>query len=188
MAMREITLALEPLTHAAFAPYGAIVGGEGLAADFEAEHLWNWRVPFEADGPTQVLLIRYKHGPPVFSRMERHFHVTQGFMPLGGLASAMVVAPPSDPDDAEAVPPPEAVRAFLLAGEAGVILHRGTWHALQRFPLEPPHVDVAFLTDAATQSEIEASATAGTPLARTQVVDYAEREGVRFRIEGITPP
>ena len=57
MAMREITLALEPLTHAAFAPYGAIVGGEGRAADFEAEHLWNWRVPFEADGPTQLSFI-----------------------------------------------------------------------------------------------------------------------------------
>ncbi len=197
MGLREITLPLEPLSLAAFAPYGTVMGGEGMGgegmggagrpADFEAEHLWNWRVPFEADGPTQVLLIRYKYSPPVFSLMERHFHVTQGFMPLGGVASAMVVAPPSESDDAQAVPAATAVRAFLLTGEAGVILHRGTWHALQRFPLAPPHIDIAFLTEAATQTDIEASAAAGTPPARTQMVDYAEREGVRFRIEGFGP-
>ena len=185
MESREIPLTLEALTVEAFAPYGCLVGGAEGAADFEAEHLWNWRIPFEADGPTQVLLIRYKFSAPVFSLMERHFHVTQGFIPLGGVACAMVVAPPSEPGEADAVPPPGAVRAFRMTGQAGVVLHRGTWHALQRFPLLPPHVDVAFLTDAATQEDIEASAAAGTPPARTQIVDYGKCYGVTFRIEGI---
>ncbi len=184
MAMREITLALEPLSEAAFAPLGHLVGGPDRPADFEADHLWNWRVPFEADGTTQVLLIRYKFVAPNFSVMERHFHVTQGFIALGDMPSAMVVAPPTDPDDPGAIPPPEALRAFTLTGEAGVILHRGTWHALQRFPLRPPHVDVAFLTDTATQADIEESGTAGTPPRRTQMHDYLD-DSIGFRIEGI---
>jgi ureidoglycolate hydrolase len=179
---REVAVRLEWLSDAAFAPFGQIVGAGERPASFEAAHLWNWRIGFEADGPTEVLLIRYKYQEPAFRHLERHFHVTQGFVPLGGVASIMVVAAPTDPDDMDAIPAAESVRAFLMDGGAGVVLHRGTWHALSRFPVRPPHVDVAFLTDRATQADIEASGKAGTSPVRTQIVDYAARFGVSFRV------
>jgi ureidoglycolate hydrolase len=172
----EVEVPVEALTAAAFAPFGQIVGAG--APDFEAEHLWNWRVAFEADGPTEVLLIRYKYLEPVFSKLERHFHVTQGFLPLGGAASLMAVAAPTDPDDPAAVPPPEALRCFLMDGTPGVVLHRGTWHALARFAVKPPHVDFVFLTERETQADIEAN----DPPRRTQIVDYRESFDRSFRL------
>ncbi len=49
------------------------------------------------------------------------------------------------------------VRAFLLDGTQGVILHREIWHALSRFTLSRgAHADFYFLTDIETQLEIEA--------------------------------
>ena len=49
------------------------------------------------------------------------------------------------------------VRAFLLDGTQGVILHREIWHALSRFTLtRGAHADFYFLTDIKTQLEIEA--------------------------------
>src|SRR5689334_16790406 len=71
--------------------------------------------------------------PIEWSQMERHLAVTQAFLPLGGVASIMVVAPPSDPADRKALPPPDSVRAFHMDGSRGVVLRRGTWHALRRF-------------------------------------------------------
>lgn len=180
--MREVEIPLRRLSDAAFAPFGQIVGAGERPPSFEAAHLWNWRIGFEADGPTELLLIRYKYQEPAFRYLERHFHVTQGFVPLGGVASIMVVAAPTDPDDMDAIPAAETVRAFLLDGSAGVVLHRGTWHALARFPVRPPHVDMAFLTERETQADIEASGKAGTVPVRTQIVDYSARFGVGFRV------
>ena len=53
------------------------------------------------------------------------------------------------------------VRAFLLDGTQGVILHREVWHALSRFTLSRgAHADFYFLTDIETQLEIEAGSAA----------------------------
>ena len=65
--------------------------------------------------------------------MERHFHVSQAFIPLGGEHAVVAVAPPSA--DRGSVPELEAIRAFLLEGSKGYVLHKGTWHSLDRFPL-----------------------------------------------------
>ena len=148
-----------------------------------------WHTPFEADSPTNVLFIRYHDAPPVFSSLERHFHVTQGFLPVGGTPSIMVVAPPTPRGGGRALPDPATVRwsqgaiysvtvnlsplmqltlclhpqvrAFLLDGTQGVILHREIWHALSRFTLtRGAHADFYFLTDIETQLEIEAGSAA----------------------------
>ena len=179
---REIELPLGPLSDQSFEPYGRILGPGGRAADFEASHLSNWRVDFEADGPAEILFIRYKYQAPVFQTLERHFHVSQGFVPLNGAAAIMVVAKPTDPGDAEAIPAPTEIRAFLMDGSTVVILHRGTWHALSRFAVAPPHIDFAFLTERATQADIEASGRAGEPPERTQIVDYGARFNLSFRV------
>jgi ureidoglycolate hydrolase len=69
-----------------------------------------WHTPFEADSPTNILFIRYHDAPPLFSSLERHFHVTQGFLPVGGTPSIMVVAPPTPREGKNALPDPETVR------------------------------------------------------------------------------
>lgn len=55
------------------------------------------------------------------------------------------------------------MRAFLLDGTQGVILHREVWHALSRFTVtRGAHADFYFLTDIETQLEIEAGSAAST--------------------------
>jgi hypothetical protein len=101
--------------------------------------------------------------------MERHFHVSQAFIPLGGQRAAVAVAPPSaDPDG---VPRLDAIRAFLLDGSKGYVLHQGTWHSLDRFPLHPPDARFVMLTDHETQADLTAAYRAGKPAALTQEVD-----------------
>ena len=83
-------------------------------------------------------------------------------------------------DDPAAAPPPDSLRAFHLDGTAGVMFHKGTWHALDCFPLTGSHADFLFLSDEATETEIEAwdAPEAGR---HTHVVDYSG-VGVMFEI------
>ena len=125
------------------------------------------------------MVIRYDHRPMTFAKLERHSNVTQCFIPLGPMPWVMVVAPPGDTDDA---PAPEAVRAFLVNGEQGVLMWKGTWHAFNRFPAAPPGANFALLTGADTQAELEERMVGGALPTLTHVVDYAERSGLSFRI------
>ena len=178
--MRTISLPVEPFTAEAFAPFGLPIGEPARAPDMAGETSRLWLIPFEGEGGFQLAFMRFPRKPMRFSKMERHFAVTQGYAPLGGDAFVSVVAPATDPDDPDALPAPESLRAFLLDGRQGLLMRKGVWHGLDRFPVSSPHVDVAFLTSAATQAELLPGA-AGPPKL-TQVVDYAERFGVDFEV------
>ena len=132
---RTVEVAVEALSASAFEPFGTIIGAGTGPPALDWGTLQTWMAPFDVDGPTQMTLCRYHQEPVEWSQMERHLAVTQAFLPLGGVASVMVVAPPSDPADRTALPPPDSVRAFHMDGSAGVVLRRGTWHALRRFPV-----------------------------------------------------
>ena len=179
-----IEIPLRPLTAEGFAPFGQIVGGvPGTPPAFAAPQLESWRLDFDVDGPVELMLIRYAHRRPFeFTALERHLNVTQTFVPLGGAPSIMVVAPPTDPDDREGAPDPAAVRAFHVPGDRGLMLWRGTWHALTRFHVHPPGAAFAFLTGRDTQRELERQRADGTPPELTRVVDYRERRGIGFRV------
>ena len=73
-----------------------------------------------------------------FSRLERHFGVTQTFFQLSGSPSVVCAAPPTDLHDPNAIPRPEDVRAFLIDPGKGFFFARGTWHSLDRYVLAPP--------------------------------------------------
>jgi ureidoglycolate lyase len=164
---------VEPLTEAAFRPYGAVLGPADGPPDYRGDGgSYGWRVPFELAGRPRVTVSVAPFQGLRFARLERHFMVSQTFVPLDGPAAVVAVAPPTDPDDREAVPPPEAIRAFLIDGRRGYLLGRGTWHSIDRFPLAPPASAFVVLSE---------QETAEDP-ARSQIVDYAARFGVTFEL------
>ncbi|MGH6943498.1 MAG: ureidoglycolate lyase, partial [Geminicoccaceae bacterium] len=130
----------------------------------------------------QLLVVRYVHEPFACHLLERHLSVTQAFVPLGEHPSVMVAAPPTDLDEPDRVPRPDEVRAFYVPGSCGLMLWRGTWHALTRFPVRSEGASFLMVTGADTQRELEREKADGTRPRLTQVVDYGERADLRFSI------
>jgi ureidoglycolate hydrolase len=122
---RAVELKLEPLTHDAWTPFGAIPSDEGSEHDTAAlEFLWN-------DGT--VNFIEHHTGEIRVSRdrrarcdhLNRHDTHTQTLMPCD--TDGFLVVAPADVDFTH-----EAhfatVRAFLVPRLQPVHLARGTWH------------------------------------------------------------
>ncbi len=179
---RVVEVEVEPLRPEDFAPFGEIVGPSAAETMSLGSDVQLWRTSFGVEGDIELMFGRYRHKPMRFHKMERHLAVTQSFLPLGGGQSVMVVAPPTDEEDREAMPEPGDVRAFHLDGTRGVMLRKGTWHALDRFPVFPPHADFAFITGLETQRELEKQALDRAPPTLTQVVDFNERLGLTFEV------
>ncbi|MCZ6636829.1 MAG: ureidoglycolate lyase [Alphaproteobacteria bacterium] len=179
---RIVKVTVEPLTPETFAPFGEVVGPTAAETVSLGAYFQLWRNAFDVEGGIELMFGRYLYRPMRFYKMERHLAVTQSFLPLDGGRSVMVVAAPTERTDPEALPQPEAVHAFHLDGSRGVMLWKGTWHALDRFPVSPPHADFAFLTGQDTQRELEQQALEGTPPTLTQLVDFDARMGVAFEI------
>ena len=154
-------LDIEPMTAESFAPFGQLVD--------TSETPDNRRVMtpsrFECDGRTTIHTIWQPHAGRSFSRLERHFGVTQTFFQLSGSPSVVCVAPPTDLDDSGAIPRPDDVRAFLIDPRMGFSFARGTWHSLDRFVLAPPGATFVILN-------VDPNPT--------QIVDYADGTSLRF--------
>ena len=127
-------LKIEPMTQETFAPFGEMME----ATETPADHRLFFPVGFQADGRTTVSVIWQPKEGISFTRMERHFGVTQSFVQMGGSPAVVAAALPTDPDDPQAVPRPEDVHAFLIDPSRGFAFGRGTWHSLDRFILAPP--------------------------------------------------
>ena len=169
---------IEPLTAEAFAPFGKVIDVEGRPPDYvAASGTQGWHVGFESGRPL-VSLLRTPFQGLRFRTMERHFHVSQAFIPLGGEHAAVAVAPPSE----DAMPALDAIRAFLLDGSKGYVLHRGTWHSLDRFPLRPPDTRFVMITDHETQDDLMTAYGAGKPAALTQEIDLERALGVMIEL------
>lgn len=161
---KAVHIPVAPLTPEAFAPYGRILAPSG-PRDAGREGYDIWIQPFAAETRPRLQIVRYHARPFVVGLVERHLHVTEARQPLGGPPAIIVVAEPGD-----APPAPEALRAFRLDG-AGVMFHRGTWHAIDAYPESGTHADFLFLSEEATVNELFAHA--GEPPQRTQVFDFA---------------
>jgi ureidoglycolate hydrolase len=120
-----LPLQVEPLTAEAFAPFGtAIMARED-------------GVPFGADdaqldlsqGTPRFYIMRIPGRGKVVRQITRHLRTTQALAAVGGQAWVMAVAPPFAPDDPDAEPALQDIRAFRIPGDMAVMLHRGTWHA-----------------------------------------------------------
>ena len=168
---------IEPLTAEAFTPFGRLIDIGTRTPDYvAASGTQGWHVEFESGRPL-VSLLRTPFQGLQFRTMERHFHVSQAFIPLGGEHAAVAVAPPSEDE-----PRLGEIRAFLLDGSKGYVLHKGTWHSLDRFPLRPPDTRFVMLTDHETQEDLTAAYAVGKPAALTQEVDLESVFGVTIEL------
>jgi ureidoglycolate lyase len=172
---------IEPLTDDAFAPFGQIISAKDRAPDFHtASGTRGWAVDFQSGMPLLMLLHTPYRGLS-FTKLERHFNVTQTFLPMGGSPAVVAVAP-ADSGDGARGPAPSDVRAFLLDGTKGYALGRRVWHSLDRYALYPPSTQWVIITDHETQQDLTAAYAGRGAMRLTQEVDFAERFGVTFAL------
>ncbi len=120
-----------PLTAAAFAPFGEVIGVEGArhfpinGGTTERYHDLACIEP-GAGGRAIVSIFRGqpRRFPLAIDLLERHPLGSQAFVPLQGRPYLVVVAAPGAQG-------PGPLRAFLARGDQGVNYRPGTWH----FPL-----------------------------------------------------
>lgn len=124
-----LVLTAQPLSAAAFAPFGDVIAAHGQASTINQGMGGRCSdlaiVDVTADGGRAAIsVIRCMPEPlPIKLRlMERHPLGSQAFVPLNGQHYVVVVAP------AGALPQREDLRAFLCRGDQGINYHRGTWH------------------------------------------------------------
>ena len=127
------TIPTEPLTAAAFAPFGDVLEASG---DFRLindglckRHHDRARIDTGADAHTGISIFNAEPRalPYRFDLIERHPEGSQAFLPMTQHPFLVIVA--SGPD---ATP-----HAFLTNGAQGINLHRGTWHGVLA-PLHAP--------------------------------------------------
>ncbi|SAK54349.1 ureidoglycolate lyase [Caballeronia ptereochthonis] len=122
-------LAIEPLTRAAFKPFGDVIELDGakqipinLGTTIRFHDLCNVDVT-EQGGHTLVNLFRGQPRALPFEvkMMERHPLGSQAFVPLDDRPYLVVVAPAGDLDESK-------IRAFVTSGWQGVNYAKGVWH------------------------------------------------------------
>ena len=121
----QFRLELEPLTAAAFAPFGEVIGIAAAAERFAINAGTTERLHALArvthDGGHAVISIgiaQPRRFPFALQLVERHPLGSQAFIPLDGHPYVVVVA----------IAPTERPRAFIAANAEGVNFHAGTWH------------------------------------------------------------
>lgn len=176
--IETIELPLEPLSAKRFEPYGWLLAAGSGPADFERPGLWNWRLPFHSDAQLRLQVMRYSYQPMRLSVLEQHTCVTEARAPIGNVSAVLIVA--ATPDSGN-TPKADTLRAFFMDGQTGIMFRPGIWHGLDCFPVSPPHADYLFLSDSATEDEIEAL---GDPAhgVRTQIYDFLREEDTEFAV------
>jgi len=122
----------EPLTAAAFAPFGDVLEATGESRLINdgmcRRHHDRARLDFgDARAGLSIFLAEPRALPYALTLIERHPEGSQAFVPMTDHPFLVIVA--ADP---QARP-----RAFLTDGRQGINLHRGTWHGVLT-PLHAP--------------------------------------------------
>ena len=163
--VETIRVPLSSFSTTSFAPYGIcheIPQDEPHRRAGTHAALWNLGdLEFTLKDPF-VGLVRYYQRGFVCSTMERHPGETQTFVPVGGTASIVAVAQPTEGP----MPDPDTFRGFLLNGTKGLTLHRGTW--VRHFYPIGEHADYVVVT------------ARRTPADDVDNVDLASSLGIQF--------
>ena len=76
----------------------------------------------------QITYLKIHTRPAKYEKIEKHETSAEAFIPLEGESVLLLV--PADAIDSEGRPDMARARAFLMDGSKGVLLRRGTWHAV----------------------------------------------------------
>ena len=114
--VHAVELPIQDLTPEAFSAYGEVSAPAG-----------RFRLDFSGE-TASFCHVRIEQRPLHLYFFARHLHTTQAYVPIGGAPSVLVVAPPSDVSDADALPDLTRAAAFRLEPGRAINLHRGTWH------------------------------------------------------------
>ena len=126
----------QPLTIAAFAPFGDVLDAAGtpdrmINAGLCARFHDRARIDIaEGRAGLSVFHAVARSLPYAFDLVERHPLGSQAFVPMTQAPFLVIVAP-----DEQGTP--GTPRAFLTNGAQGINLHRGTWHGVLT-PLQAP--------------------------------------------------
>jgi ureidoglycolate lyase len=128
-APAPLPLRIEPLTRAAFAPFGEVIETAGATAfPINAGTTTRYhdlaQVELAGESPRTLVNIfegKAWHAPIAIRMLERHPLGSQAFYPVDGGRMLIVVAPPGELDESQ-------IRAFISAPDQGVNYARGTWH------------------------------------------------------------
>lgn len=132
--MRQITT--EPLTAAAFAPFGDVLDATGehrlINAGLCRRHHDRARLDFGdtttgARAGLSIFAAEPRSLPYTLTLIERHPEGSQAFVPMSGHPFLVIVS----------AGPQATPRAFLTNGHQGINLHRATWHGVLT-PLHAP--------------------------------------------------
>ncbi len=127
----------EPLTAAAFAPFGEVLSADGppdrlINAGLCGRYHDRARLDFGTDGRAGISIFKAvpRSLPYTFDLLERHPEGSQAFVPMTEHPFLVIVAP--DDNGRPGLP-----RAFLSRGDQAINLRLGTWHGVLT-PLHEP--------------------------------------------------
>jgi len=108
------TVHAEPLTAAAFAPFGQVIATGDMVMELRDGERFHLNV------------LSYDRHPLVCDHLNRHHRATQALVALAGRPTLVVVAPSElDFSSREHL---ASVRAFVCDGTAGINIALSTWH------------------------------------------------------------
>jgi ureidoglycolate hydrolase len=168
---RMTRLTLEPLSEAAFAPFGWMLGrafpqGEeplGFAhplTDFWHEHDFDTG----PGGQTEVLWVDYRKADFEAQALEAHWLTQQAVVPIRGGALIQVLAPSLA---GERAPDVANARAFLIEPGQGICMRPGAWHTSL---VLAPTVTCMMLTRRSTTRDLVSHLRHQTPAQESSVV------------------
>ena len=172
----------EPLTKEAFRPFGELLDADARSVDPPISS----PIGFEG-GKVRIGTTQLPYKGLRFTGMEQHFHVTQAFIPITGSPAVVAVAAPTSQDDPNAIPKPEDVRAFLIDGTVGYMLHKGVWHS-DRLPLYKPGPKMVIITDEETSQDLWEHGSMSDPIDErggwklNRLVDFQHQFRITFEI------
>ncbi len=125
-------LKVEPLSRAAFAPFGEVIQMEGsdwYPINRGTTRRYHHLASVQLIGESARAGISLARGdgctyPVTINMLERHPLGSQSWIPLNQASFIAVVAPNGSDDK----PDESGLRAFLVQGDQGVNYYSGTWH------------------------------------------------------------
>ena len=129
-------LEIQPLTQAAFAPYGDVIESDERESFFinndmaERFHALAWIEAAGEDAGTIISLVKSSkyQMPRKLDHVEHHPLGSQAFVPLDETPFIVVVGKAGES------PQPEDFQGFITNGKQGINYHPGTWHHVLLIP------------------------------------------------------